>query len=47
MCDNCVHPRERFDGTEAVKLVLQSVKQTNERFGLNPLVNVIRGIEDE
>ena len=47
MCDNCVHPRERFDGTEAVKLVLQAVKQTNERFGLNHLVNVIRGIEDE
>jgi ATP-dependent DNA helicase RecQ len=47
MCDNCVHPRERFDGTEYVKVVLQAVKQTNERFGLNHLVNVIRGIEDE
>jgi len=47
MCDNCVHPRERFDGTEAVKTVLQAVKQTNERFGLNHLVNVIRGTEDE
>src|SRR6188768_4461641 len=47
MCDNCVHPRERFDGTEAVKLVLQAVKQTNERFGLNHLVHVIRGVEDE
>ncbi|QOI98847.1 MAG: DNA helicase RecQ [Flammeovirgaceae bacterium] len=47
MCDNCVHPRERFDGMEYVKMVLQAVKQTNERFGLNHLVNVIRGIEDE
>lgn len=47
MCDNCVHPRERFDGSEAVKLVLQAVKQTNERFGLNHLVNVVRGVEDE
>ncbi len=47
MCDNCVHPRERFEGSDAVKLVLQSVKQTNERFGLNHLVHVIRGIEDE
>ncbi|HRI78248.1 MAG TPA: RecQ family ATP-dependent DNA helicase, partial [Cyclobacteriaceae bacterium] len=46
-CDNCVHPRERFDGTAAVKTVLEAVKQTNERFGLNHLVNVIRGIEDE
>lgn len=47
MCDNCVHPRERFDGTDAVKIVLQAVTQTNERFGLNHLVNVIRGVEDE
>lgn len=46
-CDNCVHPRERFDGTESVKLVLQAVKETNERFGLSHLVNVIRGVDDE
>lgn len=47
MCDNCVHPRERFDGTDYVRLVLEAVKQTNERFGLNHLVHVIRGVEDE
>lgn len=47
MCDNCVHPRERFEGSEYVTMVLQAVKQTNERFGLSHLVNVIRGIEDE
>jgi ATP-dependent DNA helicase RecQ len=47
MCDNCVHPRERFDGTEAVSLVLQAAKQTQERFGLSHLVHVVRGVEDE
>lgn len=47
MCDNCVHPRERFEGMEYVVMVLQAVKQTNERFGLGHLVHVIRGIEDE
>jgi ATP-dependent DNA helicase RecQ len=47
MCDNCVHPRERFDGTDAVRLVLLTTRLTNERFGLNHLVNVIRGVEDE
>jgi ATP-dependent DNA helicase RecQ len=47
MCDNCVHPRERFDGMEQVKLAIEAVKQTNERFGLNHLVNVLRGVEDE
>ena len=46
-CDNCMHPRERFNGSAAVKTVLEAVKQTNERFGLNHLVNVIRGTEDE
>lgn len=47
MCDNCVHPRERYDGTMAVKTVLEATQQTNERFGLNHLINVIRGTEDE
>jgi ATP-dependent DNA helicase RecQ len=47
MCDNCVHPRERFDGTEYVKIFLEAVKQTTERFGLNHVVNVVRGVEDE
>ncbi len=47
MCDNCVHPRERFEGSEYVKMVIEAVKQTNERFGLGHLVNVIRGVEDE
>jgi ATP-dependent DNA helicase RecQ len=47
MCDNCVHPRERFEGIDYVTLVLQAVKQTNQRFTLSHLVNVIRGIEDE
>jgi ATP-dependent DNA helicase RecQ len=47
MCDNCVNPRERFEGMEYASLVLQAVKQTHERFGLNHLVNVLRGTEDE
>lgn len=47
MCDNCVHPRERFEGMEYVKLVLEAVGLTKERFGLNHLVHVIRGVEDE
>ncbi len=46
-CDNCMHPRERFDGTQFVRIALEAVKQTNERFTLNHLVNVIRGTEDE
>ncbi len=47
MCDNCVHPRERFDGEEYVLKVLTAVKQTAERFQLSHLVNVLMGVEDE
>jgi ATP-dependent DNA helicase RecQ len=47
MCDNCVHPRERFDGMDYVRIFLEATKQTTERFGLNHIVNVIRGVEDE
>jgi len=47
MCDNCVHPRERFEGSEYVKLAIEAVKQTGERFGLQHLVNVIVGLEDD
>ncbi len=46
-CDNCMHPRERFEGSEFVKIAIEAVKQTDERFGLAHLVNVIRGTEDE
>lgn len=47
MCDNCVHPRERFEGSQYVQMVLEAAKQTNSRFGLNHLVHVIRGVRDE
>ena len=46
-CDNCLNPRERFDGADFVKIAIESVKQTGERFALAHLVNVIRGVEDE
>lgn len=46
-CDNCVNPRERFDGTEFVRIFIEATKQTAERFGLNHIVHVVRGVEDE
>ncbi|MFM9074166.1 MAG: RecQ family ATP-dependent DNA helicase, partial [Bacteroidota bacterium] len=46
-CDNCLHPRERFDGTESVRIFLEATKQTSERFGLGHIVHVIRGEADE
>ncbi|TRX53705.1 DNA helicase RecQ [Fulvivirga sp. M361] len=46
-CDNCLHPKEQFEGQELLKTVIESALQTKERFGLNHLVHVIRGIKNE
>lgn len=43
MCDNCRHPRERFDGQKQVMLVLDAVRQTEARFNLNHLAALIAG----
>ncbi len=46
-CDNCVKPREQYEGQEYVLMVLEAAKQTKERFGLNHLVDVVRGVESQ
>jgi ATP-dependent DNA helicase RecQ len=46
-CDNCVHPKEEFEGKEYVTIALNAVAQTNERFGYKHLVNVIKGANNE
>lgn len=43
MCDSCRHPKEQFEGEEIIKLVIQAVKQTNERFDINHLAALIIG----
>ena len=47
MCDNCRHPREQFEGTAYVKTAIEAVKQTGQRFGINHLVSVIRGSQNQ
>ena len=46
-CDNCLKPREQYEGQEFVSKVLEAAEQTEERFGLNHLVDVVRGIESQ
>jgi len=46
-CDNCLHPKEKFEAKEEMITVLKTVKLTKERFGINHLVNVIRGSNDQ
>jgi ATP-dependent DNA helicase RecQ len=46
-CDNCKHPKEKFEAKDEMLTVLKTVKLTNQRFGINHLVNVIRGSKDQ
>ena len=47
MCDNCLHPKEQFEGAEYLKMVINAVKQTQERFEINHLVNFITGKKNQ
>ena len=46
-CDNCVNPKEKFDAQEYLQAVIETAIKTEQRFGLNHLVNVIRGSENQ
>ncbi len=45
-CDNCRHPKERFEGQEAVSLALRAVVQTEARFNLNHVGQVLLGLSN-
>lgn len=42
-CDNCGKQREKYDGEELLKLAIQAVQQTNERFPIPHLARVLVG----
>ncbi|MFT7232501.1 MAG: ATP-dependent DNA helicase RecQ, partial [Cyclobacteriaceae bacterium] len=44
-CDNCLHERTSFDGTEDIKKVIKAVLATGQRFNLNHISEVLRGIK--
>ncbi len=46
-CDNCVKPREKFQAQEDVMLAVQAVLQTNQRFDITHLSDVLRGLENQ
>ena len=47
MCDNCRYERESFDGQYEVQLAIKAVEQTEERFGMTHLINVLRGSQNQ
>ncbi len=46
-CDNCLTPPETWDATVAAQKALSCVHRTGQRFGVNHLIDVLRGSEQE
>jgi ATP-dependent DNA helicase RecQ len=46
-CDTCVEPVATWDGTEAARMALSAVYRTGQRFGVNHLIDVLRGADTE
>ncbi len=42
-CDNCLHPKKKFDGQEEILSVLETVKAVKEKFAADHIVNIITG----
>jgi ATP-dependent DNA helicase RecQ len=45
-CDNCNNPREKFEGKEAVELLLEAVLAVKEKFKAKHIVQVLTGVEN-
>ncbi len=45
-CDNCKHPKERFEAQHEVELALKAVVQTEQRFGLDHIGTVLMGMNN-
>lgn len=46
-CDTCLHPTETRDSTIATRKAIYLVKQTNQRFGVVHLINILLGKTNE
>ena len=46
-CDNCIKPPETWDGTEASRKALSCVYRSGQRFGVNHLIDILRGADNE
>ncbi|GAB3201651.1 DNA helicase RecQ [Pontibacter aydingkolensis] len=46
-CDNCLHPKERFEAQEEVQLALKAVQQIGERFGIDHITAVLTGLRNQ
>ncbi|MDW7728200.1 MAG: DNA helicase RecQ [Candidatus Methanoperedens sp.] len=42
-CDNCLHPKEKIDATQDVLTIISCIKELDERFGINYVIDVLIG----
>lgn len=46
-CDTCLEPAQTWDGTEAARMALSAAYRTGQRFGVNHLIDVLRGADND
>jgi ATP-dependent DNA helicase RecQ len=46
-CDTCLEPVDTWDGTEPARMALSVAYRTGQRFGVNHLIDVLRGAQTE
>jgi ATP-dependent DNA helicase RecQ len=46
-CDTCLDPPQTWDGTEAAQKVLSCVYRSGQRFGVNYIIDILMGKDDE
>tara|TARA_R110002074_G_scaffold145034_2_gene293537 strand:- start:172154 stop:174268 length:2115 start_codon:yes stop_codon:yes gene_type:complete len=46
-CDNCVSPPEKWDGSVAAQKALSTIYRTEQRFGVNYIVDILMGKADQ
>ncbi len=46
-CDNCLNPPETWDATEAARMALSCAYRSGERFGVNYLIDILTGKQDQ
>ena len=45
-CDNCLHPKKKFDGREEMALVIELILTLPERFKTEHLANILAGVSN-
>ena len=46
-CDNCLQPPAKWDGTESAQKALSCIYRTEQRFGVNYIIDILQGKIDD